>query len=78
MNREVPVAMGMPMKGFFNEVDIVAKAMASASVAAHGAPVLQFLHPSLFLLRKVPKPRGLVSLFLFLSRFLLPKKKSLL
>ena len=38
----------------------------------------QFVHPILFLLRRVPRPRGFVSLFLFLLRFLLSRRRSLL
>ena len=37
-SREVLAAMGMPMKGFFNEADIVVEAMAFTSIAAQGAP----------------------------------------
>ena len=33
-NGEVPAAMGMPIEGFFDEADIMAKAMASASATA--------------------------------------------
>ena len=37
--------MGMPIEGFFNEADIMAKAMASAFVAEQGAPVEVLICP---------------------------------
>ena len=36
--KEVSAAMGTLMEGFFDRVDVVAEAMASASIAAQGAP----------------------------------------
>ena len=39
MSREVPIAMGTPMEGFFDREDIVAEAMASTFDATQGAPV---------------------------------------
>ena len=35
---EVSVALGMPIEGFFDGVDIVVEAMAFASTVAQGAP----------------------------------------
>lgn len=39
MSEEAPPVVGMPVEGFFNGTDVVAKAMASASaIAAQGDP----------------------------------------
>lgn len=34
MSKEAPPVVGMPVEGFFNGTDVVAKAMASASATA--------------------------------------------
>lgn len=71
--------MDTPMKGFFDGADIMAEARASTS-AVHRESLqwLLFLHLSLVLLRRVPKLRELVSLYLFLLRFLLLRKELLM
>ena len=45
MNGEIPATIGMPMEGFFDGANVVAKAMASTSAAIQKAPVEALVPP---------------------------------
>ena len=78
-SEEVSATIGTPMKGFFDGADIMTEAWPLLLLLHRKLlPRLRFLHLGLVLLRRIPRPRWLLSSLLFLLRLLLLRKESLL